>query len=181
MVAFDPPALMFSGSKENTTEKNILATGCFAVNLVDASMAAKTYGCIAWSGRERIGKMGISLSPAQKIDAHLVDQCRAHLECVLLSTQAVGSGFVIFGEIVAASIGEDILAVPPQDRYRLLDQAIFLENGLYSRIRDACPVQATQDKRSGQWIRYVIALSRTDKPMTEALVRRHVGGCPEHS
>ncbi|MBI4678193.1 MAG: flavin reductase [Elusimicrobia bacterium] len=174
MAAFEPPTLMFSGSKENTTEKNILAAGCFAVNLVDSSMAVKVYGCIKWSGRERIRKMGITLSPARKIGAPLVDQCRAHLECVLRGTKEVGGGFVVFGEIVAAFVREDILAAPPEDRYRLLDQVVFLENGLYARVRDACPAQAAKDELPGRWTRYVITLIRTDKPMTEALVRRHV-------
>jgi len=137
MAAFDPPTLMFSGSKGNTTEKNILATGSFAVNLVDGSMADEVYGCIAWSGRERIEKMGITLSAAKKIDAPLVDRCPAHLECVLQGTHEIGSGFIVFGRIVAASIREDILAAPPKDRYRLLDPVLFLENGLYSRVRDA--------------------------------------------
>ncbi len=34
MVSFDPPILMFSGSKGNKTEENILKTGCFAINFV---------------------------------------------------------------------------------------------------------------------------------------------------
>jgi flavin reductase (DIM6/NTAB) family NADH-FMN oxidoreductase RutF/uncharacterized protein YciI len=179
MAAFAPPMLMFSGSKDNKTERNILATNCFVVNLIDASMAAKTYGCIEWSGQERIEKIGITLSPAGKVGTPLVDQCRAHLECVLHSTKEVGSGFIIFGEIVAASIREDILAVLPQDRYRLLDQVIFLENGLFSRVRDAFSPQPAPHEQSDQWIRYVITLSRTDMPMTEALVRRHVAHLQE--
>lgn len=80
----------------------------------------------------------------------------------------------MFGEIVAASIREDILAAPSAERYRLLDQVVFLENGLFAPIRETCPAQATKEEQDGRWTRYVIALSRTDKPMTEALVRRHV-------
>lgn len=179
MVAFEPPMLMFSGSKENATEKNILATGCFAVNLVDSSMATQVYRCIEWSGSERIRKMGITLSPAAKIDAPVVDQCRAHLECVLHSTKELGTGFIVFGEITRASIQEDILTAPPQDRYRLLDQIVFLEDGFYSRIRDAYQARASRDEHSAHWTRYVITLSRTEKPLTETLVRRHVAHLKE--
>ncbi|MDP6713459.1 MAG: flavin reductase, partial [SAR202 cluster bacterium] len=54
MVSFDPPILMFSGTRRNTTEQNILETGCFGVNFVDSSMAPAVYGCLEWFGRERI-------------------------------------------------------------------------------------------------------------------------------
>jgi flavin reductase (DIM6/NTAB) family NADH-FMN oxidoreductase RutF len=152
MIGFEPPMLMFAGTKGNTTEKNILETGCFSVNLVDSSLAAKVYGCLEWFGRERIEKMGIALSPAKKIAAPLVDQCPAHLECVLRGTHEVCGSFVVFGEIVAASIREDILNVPPRERYRLLDNIIFLENGLYTRVREtwtASPVKTLPSRLDG--------------------------------
>jgi len=43
MVSFEPSILMFSGTKGNITENNILETKCFGVNIVDSSLAAKTY------------------------------------------------------------------------------------------------------------------------------------------
>ena len=39
MVSFDPPILMFSGTKNGATEKNILETNCFTINFVDSGMA----------------------------------------------------------------------------------------------------------------------------------------------
>lgn len=119
--------------------------------------------------------MGISLSPARTIGAPLVDQCPAHLECVLRDTREIGSGFVMFGEIVAASIRDDILDGAPEDRYRRLDQVLFLEDGLCARVRDAYPAKPSSgDHAPGRWVRYVVALTRTDKPMSEASIRRHV-------
>ncbi|MBI5239331.1 MAG: flavin reductase [Elusimicrobia bacterium] len=175
MASFEPPILMFSGSKGNTTEKNLLATGCFAVNLVDSTMAAKAFSCIEWFGLERIEKMGITLSQARKISAPLIDQCPAHLECAIRETHEVGGGFIVYGEIVAASIREDILGAAPADRYRLLDQIVFLEDDLCARVRDPYPARrSAEGPASRKWTRYVISLTRTDKPMTGAAVRRHV-------
>ena len=134
MVSFKPPILMFSGTRGNTTETNILESKCFGVNFVDSSIASKVYGCIKWSGQERIQKTGFTIIEASKIYAPLVDDCKAHLECHLHSTKEVGSGFVIFGEIVAASIWEKILDVEPEKRYDLLDLIVFLEEGMFSRI-----------------------------------------------
>ncbi len=129
MVSFEPPILMFSGSKGNTTENNILKTGCFAINFVDSSIAKVVYGCLKWHGEERIEKCGFTLIPASKIESPLVDECKAHLECRLVDTKEVGTGFVIFGEIVAASIWDEILKADPDKRYELLDQIVFLEDG----------------------------------------------------
>lgn len=136
MASFQPPALMFSGSQGNTTENNILATGCFGVNLVDASLADRVYGCLRWFGRERIERAGFTLVPATTIQAPLVADCKAHLECRLVDTHAIGSGFLIFGEIVAASIWDAVLEAPPERRDALLDQAVFLEDGLYATLRE---------------------------------------------
>lgn len=137
MVSFEPPILMFSGSKGNTTENNILQTGCFAVNLVDSSLAKTVFGCLQWHGRERIEKCGYTLSPAAKIDAPLIDQCRAHLECRLIDTKEVGTGFVVFGQIVAASIWDEIMKAEPEKRYELLDQIVFLEDGVWGTVEGA--------------------------------------------
>ncbi|MFQ5977307.1 MAG: flavin reductase family protein [Candidatus Heimdallarchaeota archaeon] len=140
MVSFEPPMLMFSGSKGNTTENNILETECFGVNFVDSSMASTVYECIHWYGQERIHKAGFTLVKALKIAAPLVAECKAHLECRLHSSQEIGSGFVIFGEIIAASIWEAILQVEHEERYKLLDQILFLEDAVYSRISRMCKV-----------------------------------------
>ncbi len=134
MVSFEPPILMFSGAKGNTTEVNIMATGCFGVNLVDSSMASRVYRCTEHFGQERIEKSGLRLVEASRIDAPLVDDCRAHLECRLHSTGQVGSGFVVFGEIIAASIWQEILAARGVGRYELLDQIVFVENGMFASI-----------------------------------------------
>ena len=134
MVSFEPPMLMFSGTKGNTTENNILRTGCFGVNIVDFSMASEVYGCLKWFGRERIEKTGLTIFDALQINAPLVNECKAHLECKLYKTTEVGSGFVVFGEIVGASIWDQVVAAERDKRYELLDQIVFLEDNLYSRI-----------------------------------------------
>ncbi|MFX0097452.1 MAG: flavin reductase family protein [Candidatus Hodarchaeota archaeon] len=134
MASFEPPILMFSTSKENTTAKNIIETSCFAVNLVDASIASKAFRCVSWYGHERIERTRFTMIEASRIYAPLVDECKANLECRLASTKEIGSGFVVFGEIIIASIWERILQVEYKKRYELLDQIVFLEDGMFSRI-----------------------------------------------
>lgn len=56
----------------------------------------------------------------------------------------VGSGFLVFGEIVAASIWEEIARVEPDKRYKLLDPILFLEDGIYTRINRVAKVTDRQ-------------------------------------
>jgi len=173
MVAFDPPTLMFSGSKGGQTEKNALATECFTVNIVDGSLAERAYACIRWKGEERIRRSGFRLVPASKIRAPLVDDCKAHLECRLVGIREVGSGFVLFGEIIAASIVEGLLELEPRARYVRLDQALFLEESLYASVDQARPT--TPEPMSNAFVRYVIVLAVANPQLFgEKLVRAHV-------
>jgi flavin reductase (DIM6/NTAB) family NADH-FMN oxidoreductase RutF len=143
MAAFEPPTLMLAGTKGNATENNILQTGCFGVNVVDEALAPHVFACLQWFGTERIEKSGFHLMQANLIAAPLVVEARAHLECRLRATREIGSGFALFGEIVAASIDDEILAAPPEERYAQLGQVLFLEDGLVARLGQ--PTHATFD------------------------------------
>ena len=134
MVSFKPSILMFAGTKGNPTENNILETGCFGVNFVHSEMAKSVFECIKWHGQERIEKSGFGLFKANNIQAPLIAESKGHLECKLVETKEIGSGFVLFGEIVAASIWDKILEKDKvNERYALLDQIEFLEDELFSR------------------------------------------------
>jgi flavin reductase (DIM6/NTAB) family NADH-FMN oxidoreductase RutF len=130
MVSFQPSIIMFSGQKGNTTEKNIEQTECFGVNFIDSTMAPKVWDCVQWFGQERIARSGFTLLKAKNINAPLVVQCRSHLECRLNGIQEMGSSLVVFGQIVNASIWEDILQAQGSRQYELLDQVFFLEDDL---------------------------------------------------
>ncbi len=134
MASFSPPVLLFSGSQGNLTERNILASGCFGVNFLDSTNIARAFASVQWAGAERVAKSGFRLSAATRIKAPVVADCRAHLECELRSTQEIGSGYVIFGEIVAAAVWDEVLKAAEPDRYALLDLVVYLEEKLVARV-----------------------------------------------
>jgi flavin reductase (DIM6/NTAB) family NADH-FMN oxidoreductase RutF len=144
MVSFEPSILMFSGSKGNATENNILEIGNFGVNLVNSSMANAVFECIKWQGRERIERCGFEMVRSQKIDAPLVKGCRAHIECKLHDKKEVGSGLIVFGEILRVAVDEEVLNAERNRRYELLDTIFFLEGGLWGRLGE--PERITTDK-----------------------------------
>ena len=173
MASFEPSILMFSGSRGGKTEENIEVTGCFAVNLVHGALARRAFACVRWRGAERIERSGFSLLAATAIEAPLVGDCRAHLECRLHDTKEVGSGLVVFGEIVAASILEEIAGAEPRLRYQALDQALFLEDGLYATVD--CARSAEPEELSAHTTRYIYLLTPVRPDLFEkGLIRAHV-------
>jgi flavin reductase (DIM6/NTAB) family NADH-FMN oxidoreductase RutF len=143
MVSFEPPLVLFSGQEGGVTERNVRESGCFALNIVDGRLADRAFACIRWRGEERIRRSGFRLVPAEVIAAPLVADCPAHLECRLHESRRAGSALLVIGEIVHVSVSAEIVAAAPLERYRLLDQALFLEPGCYATIRRARP--------AGEW------------------------------
>ena len=135
MVSFAPPILIFSGTKGNETENNVLKSREFVLNLVDERLAKAAYASIQWRGTERVQNTNFTFRPAEKVNAPWINECKAHLECRLLDTKEVGSGFLMFGEIVAAAIWKEIInETDTAKRYQLFRQAVFQENGIFSVI-----------------------------------------------
>ena len=174
MVSFEPSILMFSGDPQGRTEKNAIATGCFAINLVDASLVRRAIECARWSGQERIDQSGFRLVPASSIESPLVDDCKVHIECRVHVHHAVGALFVVYGQIVAASICETILEGAVDERYARFAQAMFLEEGRHAIVSHALP-SSKQASESGEFQRFVYLLSHARSELfCEALVREHV-------
>lgn len=134
MVSFEPPVLMFAGTETETTENNLRTTGCFGINFVDSSMADAVLKCTQWEGQERIDKTGLKVVDASMVFAPIVEDCKANLECMLCGAEEMGSALIVYGEIVAASISEEIMAADNADKYKLLDPILLLEDGLYTRL-----------------------------------------------
>ncbi len=173
MVSFDPPMLMFSGQPEGNTEANILATGSFGLSLVHGAMAEAAFGCVRWKGAERVACCGLELEPASTIDAPLVADCKAWIECELRDHHRVGGALVIYGEIVAASVRPEILELPTRQRYPALDLAVFLEDGLYGPVDHARP--ASVEEHGPQSTRWVYLLTHAKPELFEpGLIKAHV-------
>lgn len=174
MVSFEPPILMFSGTSRGQTERNIDQTGCFALNVVDASLVRRTVECVRWHGAERTERSGFVLGPATAIRAPIVEDCKASIECRLHSTHAVGSALVVYGEIVAATARDDIVSVDVLDRYARLAQSPYLEDGRYSVVAGSFPSEPTA-ATPDEFRRYVYLLSHVrPEAFTPDLVRAHV-------
>jgi flavin reductase (DIM6/NTAB) family NADH-FMN oxidoreductase RutF len=134
MVAFDGPVLLFGCNTQHATFRNALATGCFVVNAPDEPLAPRIWGMLNAHGADRLALAELTLAPAQRVAAPIVNECRAHLECAVLDSRAFEEEVVVFGQVVAASIDPDCLRGPRAGRYSRLRPVFFLEDGYYASL-----------------------------------------------
>ncbi|MCE5266887.1 MAG: flavin reductase family protein [Planctomycetaceae bacterium] len=88
MIDFEPPIFGCVISNRNYTFDTLTATGQCGINIPTADMAAKVVACGNCSGRkvDKFAKLGLTPMPASQIEAPLVAECYANLECKVIDT-----------------------------------------------------------------------------------------------
>lgn len=106
-ICNDPPAIALGVNSdpphEKDTARNIGATGCFVVNLVDEALAPLMNLCEAElaPGISEIAAIGLTALPGVRVAAPRVAEAPVSLECRLLETVHLKPGRNIFiGEVV---------------------------------------------------------------------------------
>jgi len=143
MAAFAGPMLVFGCNVTHGTYRNLQREGSFVVNVPDASLADVVWALPEHHGGDRIARSGLSIEPATRVNAPLVRECRAHLECVHGDTKHFGEEVMVFGRIVAVSIDRDCLSGTPPQQYFHLRPLFFLEDGTYGTLDTAHKVAVT--------------------------------------
>jgi flavin reductase (DIM6/NTAB) family NADH-FMN oxidoreductase RutF len=132
MVAFHPPLLALGCSSRHQTAQNILARKEFVVNVPGSDLAEAVWKCSRLPHPRPVESAGLTPLAAQVIAPPLVEECKAHLECVYRQHLSFGSEVLIIGEIVSVSIDKEVISVG--DPYASLKLIAFLENGCYGVI-----------------------------------------------
>ena len=92
------------------THRLIETTREFVINIPSHQLLHATHGCGTISGREadKFEKFGLTPVPAVKISAPLIGECIGHLECTLHTSYTVGDHTLFIGEVLSASVEEDL-------------------------------------------------------------------------
>lgn len=103
-VSVNPPLVAMSIRPERYSHDLIVETEEFVVNVPTFKMAQKVVFCGRRSGRSHDKFKGASLSPqkARKVNAPIIKECVAHLECKLVRTVEIGDHTLMIGQVVAA-------------------------------------------------------------------------------
>lgn len=121
MVCSNPPVVLFcptvnrhGGDKD--TLRNVLETEQFVIATVSREIAEQMNRCAALLpyGDSEFAFSGLTPVPAKKVRAMLVEESPVNIECTLREHKTVGdggpgSGNVVFGDIVAIHVRDDVL------------------------------------------------------------------------
>jgi flavin reductase (DIM6/NTAB) family NADH-FMN oxidoreductase RutF len=137
LVASEPPMLGLCCKLSHRTAINILETREFVINIPGEDLVTRVWsaGDSVASEVETHEPAPWSFTAAERVGAPRVQECRAHIECVLDSTRRFNDEeMMFFGRIVSVSMDESLLTGTPEERYRSLKSLVYLEPGLFTAI-----------------------------------------------
>jgi len=104
MMEFDPPLVGCVISGRNHTFDTLRATKACVIAIPTVAIAKAVVGCGNTSGRDvdKFAKFGLTPLPASRVDAPLVGECCANLECRIADSRMVAKYNFFVLEVVAA-------------------------------------------------------------------------------
>jgi flavin reductase (DIM6/NTAB) family NADH-FMN oxidoreductase RutF len=132
MMAAGPSLLALGCNRGHWTARNILRTGEFVINVPGAELADTVWRSHLLPHPRTVQDAGLTPVPAVKVAPPLIEECKAHLECVLVDHLAFGEELIILARIVAVSV--DRAASDGADPYAYLRMLVFLEEGTFGVI-----------------------------------------------
>lgn len=131
-TSLDPWMMAVSVAPSRYTHELIEASGTFVLAWPGEDLAAATYACGTQSGRhiDKFAECGLTPLPATHVEAPLVKECIANLECRLDGQLVTGDHTVFAGEILACWIHD----APARTLCMVGDEPgwdVLLEKGMY--------------------------------------------------
>ena len=117
-MAFNPSLIALGCNSKHWTAKNIIRSGEFVINIPGAELVDKIWKAGYLDHPRPVESLGLTSVPSRKVKPPRVEECRAHLECVLDKHFSYGDEIIILGRIGAGSIARE--AVNARDPYKYL-------------------------------------------------------------
>ncbi|MFQ6074000.1 MAG: flavin reductase family protein [Candidatus Bathyarchaeia archaeon] len=105
-----PPLVAISVSPRRYSHRLIAENKEFVVNIPTIEIARETLFCGRISGRkcDKFKEAPFTTLPARKVQAPLIKECVAHLECKLVQEVTTGDHTIFIGEVLAAHVNEGV-------------------------------------------------------------------------
>ncbi len=106
-----PPVVLFSSLGRKDTVRNIEETGEFVISFSSESLLEQVNATSAPfdHGDDEAEQLDIATEPSQTVAPPRVAESPASIECRLERIVEVGSAFVVFGEVTAITVRDDVL------------------------------------------------------------------------
>ena len=114
-VSADPQLLAVAVAPGRFSHDLIANSREFVVNVPGSVLLPQVWHCGTVSGRlgDKFKSAGLTEEPARRLEAPLVAECFAHIECEVVEAPVLGDHTLFVGEVVAASAERDAFGVRP--------------------------------------------------------------------
>jgi flavin reductase (DIM6/NTAB) family NADH-FMN oxidoreductase RutF len=131
-VSSNPPIVALGIRDTRDTFKNIQDSGEFVIGIPGPELVAKIEVAGEAFPRDvsEFEKAGLTAVPSRVVKPYRIKECQAHLECRLVWAKEAGDHFIVAGEVVAASLRDD---VHQTGRRADLEPVFHVDNRLYAR------------------------------------------------
>lgn len=133
-ISFSPRLICIGISPKRFSHDLIVDAGEFVVNVPSIDLTDVMDFCGTESGRihDKFAATGLTPTPARMVRPPLIKECFGHLECKVVQTFVCGDHTVFVGEVVAASVDEDVLTDGKLDPVKA--KPIINKNHVYHTI-----------------------------------------------
>lgn len=109
-VSKEPPLVACAIGKDAYSRKIIEECGEFVVNVPTKGQDKQVNYCGYHSGRDvdKFLETGLTPEPSKKIDAPIIQECPAQMECILKQAFETGDKILFIGEVVEAYADEEL-------------------------------------------------------------------------
>jgi len=110
VMEFEPPLVGCVISNRNYTFDTLKATKECVINIPTVDLAAKVVGCGNTSGAktDKFTTFGLTPAAARRVNAPLIDECYANLECKVVDTRMIAKYCFFILEVVQAWIDPSV-------------------------------------------------------------------------
>jgi len=110
-VSKEPPLIACAIGRRSFSCELIENTKEFIINVPTAELKQQVYYCGYHSGRDtdKFKETGLTPKPARKVRPPIIEECIAHMECVLKDIFQVGDKTLVVGKVIEAYADEDIV------------------------------------------------------------------------
>ncbi len=145
VMAFEPSLLALGCNLEHRTAQNILRSREFVVNVPGADLVEKVWAAYRLPHPRPVEAAALTPIPSRRVRPPRIEECKAHLECILEDHMAYGEEVLLLGRIVAVSVDAEASRAP--DPYAYLRPFVFLEGGTYGVIERSQRISKTVRER----------------------------------
>lgn len=109
-VSIKPPIIAISIAPKRYSHQIIEETKNFVVNVPTMNIVRETLFCGRRSGKihDKFKETGLTPLPAKMVQAPIIEECVAHLECRLLRQMIIGDHTLFTGRVLTAYANTDI-------------------------------------------------------------------------